>query len=407
MVVFVGIGADPSGTPGCSVDVPRSEIAGLLKESFSWKSAMERMKRSKVAPALAPFLLVAGARPNFMKVAPIAQVLRRRGIAHELLNTGQHHDPALSVVFMKELGLGKPSYSLEVGSGTHAETTARVMERAEPILQRSPPRAVIVVGDVNSTLAMALVAAKLHIPVAHVEAGLRSRDRRMPEETNRILTDQISDLLLTPSSDADANLRSEGIPNSRIARVGNVMIDSLKMALRARPAPAPGRPFVLVTFHRPSNVDHESGLRNLLRFMGAAAAIRPVEWPIHPRTLAQLKRFGLLKKFTTIPNLQLREPMGYFDFVQRMRRAEAVVTDSGGVQEETTFLDVPCLIMRTSTERPVCVERGTAELMGENFDHALRGLKRIFSGEWKKTQTIPLWDGHAAERIVNALVRMF
>ncbi len=352
-----------------------------------------------------PFLLVAGARPNFMKVAPIAREFRRRRIAHRLLNTGQHHDAALSSVFLHELGLGRPDYNLGVGSGSHAQTTARVLERAEPILQKLRPRAVIVVGDVNSTLAMALAATKLHIPVAHVEAGLRSRDRLMPEETNRILTDLISDLLLTPSADADANLRGEGIPASRIARVGNVMIDSLVDALKR--ARRPTSDFLLMTFHRPSNVDSLAGLKRLTDFLKKATQLLPVELPLHPRTRVQLQKHRLWKTFSAIPNLRIMEPVGYFDFVNRMRCARAVVTDSGGVQEETSYLGVPCLIMRTTTERPICVERGTAELMGENYNRALARLRSILRGNWKKPKPIPLWDGKTAPRIVKSLLGMF
>lgn len=356
-----------------------------------------------------PFLLVAGARPNFMKVAPIARVFRQRKIAHRLLNTGQHHDPALSDVFLRELGLGAPDYNLAVRSGTHAQTTARVLERAEPILQKLRPRAVIVVGDVNSTLAAALAAAKLHLPVAHVEAGLRSRDRSMPEETNRILTDLLSDLLLTPSADADANLRAEGIPQSRIARVGNVMIDSLRIALQGEPPipKAEADDFFLMTFHRPSNVDSRTGLLRLIHFLDQAARLRPVLLPLHPRTRARLRKLGLWQKIAAIAGLRLTEPVGYFDFIRHMRRARAVVTDSGGIQEETSHLGVPCLVMRTTTERPVCVRLGTSELMGEDYDKALRRLGVILRGRWKKPKPIPLWDGHAAERIVAALLDRF
>lgn len=353
------------------------------------------------------FLLVAGARPNFMKVAPIAREMRRRRIPYRLLHTGQHHDPSLSRIFLRDLGLGRPDYNLDVGSGSHSQTTARVLERSEPILQKLRPRAVVVVGDVNSTLALALASVKLHIPVAHVEAGLRSRDRSMPEEINRIATDLISDLLLTPSADGDANLRSEGVSPARIVRVGNVMIDSLAVALQHLPRAARGEDFFLMTFHRPSNVDSRTGLLRLIRFLRQSATLLPVELPLHPRTQARLKKFRLWKPFRTIPHLRLLDPMGYFDFVGRMRLARAVVTDSGGVQEETTHLGVPCLIMRTTTERPICCTHGTAELMGEDYDAALQRLRHLLRGKWKKNRRIPLWDGHAATRIVTALCRHF
>ena len=348
-----------------------------------------------------------------MKVAPIQRALRRRKIPCKLLNTGQHHDPALSDVFLRDLGLGHPDYNLEVGSGSHAETTARILERSEIILQKLRPRAVVVVGDVNSTLAVALATGKLNMPVAHVEAGLRSRDRLMPEEINRVLTDAISDLLLTPSPDADVNLKNEGIPASRIARVGNVMIDSLMAALSRldagdqRPSTINHRLFFLMTFHRPSNVDTIEGLKRMAQFLGRAARLCSVQLPLHPRTRARLREAGLWKRFSKIPNLQILEPLGYFDFIGRMRRAKAVVTDSGGVQEETSHLGIPCLVMRTATERPICVERGTAELMGEDYDRALNRLRVILRGRWKRPARIPLWDGRAAERIVSALVKRF
>jgi UDP-N-acetylglucosamine 2-epimerase (non-hydrolysing) len=354
------------------------------------------------------FLVAAGARPNFMKVAPILRALRARRARALFLHTGQHHDPLLSDVFLRELGLGRPDFSLGVGSGSHAVTVARVLARAEPILQRLRPRALVVVGDVNSTLALALAAAKLHVPVAHVEAGLRSRDRSMPEEVNRVLTDQLSDLLLTPSADADANLRAEGVPARRIARVGNVMIDSLELALRRAPrgAAAP-RGFWLMTFHRPSNVDTRDGLRRLLAFLRASAALRPALLPLHPRTRARIAAFGLARAFAAVPGLEIRDPLPYFEFVALMRRAAAIVTDSGGIQEESTHLGVPCLVMRTTTERPICVQRGTSELMGTDFDRALRALRRVLAGRWKTRRPIPLWDGRAGPRCASALLARF
>lgn len=358
---------------------------------------------------LTPFLLVAGARPNFMKIAPIARAFHERKILYHLLNTGQHHDPALSDVFLRELGLGRPDYNLGVGSGSHAQTTARVLERSEPILQKLKPRAVIVVGDVNSTLAVALAASKLHIPVVHVEAGLRSRDRSMPEETNRVLTDLISDLLLTPFADADVNLRQEGIPRSQIVRVGNVMIDSLVVALRQgiRRRDWENGEFFLMTFHRPSNVDSRRGLLRLVQFLNRAASLLPIQLPLHPRTWDRLREFKLWDRVVAIPHLQILKPVGYFDFIKKMCCARAVVTDSGGIQEETTYLGVPCLVMRTTTERPICVKRGTSVLIGEDFDRALQQLRKVLRGHWKKSKVIPLWDGRTAERIATALTQWF
>jgi UDP-N-acetylglucosamine 2-epimerase (non-hydrolysing) len=350
-----------------------------------------------------PFLLVTGARPNFMKVAPIAREMRKRKISYRLLHTGQHHDPALSDIFLKQLGLGRPHFSLGVGSGTHAQVTARVMRNAEPILTKLKPRAVVVVGDVNSTLAMAVTASKMHLPIVHVEAGLRSGDRMMPEETNRILTDVISDLLLTPSADADQNLKLEGISSERIARVGNVMIDSLKIALSKAPRTKSKSEFVLMTFHRPSNVDSKSGLEKLIRFLKQVSSFTQIELPLHPRTHHQLQKFGLLKNLQGIRGLSLSEPIGYFEFASKMRSASAVVTDSGGIQEETSYLGVPCLIMRTTTERPICITHGTAELMGENFSRAAKRLRDILRGKPKRKKKIPLWDGKTAKRIVSVL----
>ena len=255
---------------------------------------------------------------------------------------------------------------------------------------------------------MALAATKLHLPVAHVEAGLRSRDRLMPEETNRILTDLISDLLLTPSPDADLNLRQEGITPSRIVRVGNVMIDSLVTALKKKNfGKFSNEKFLLMTFHRPSNVDSKEGLKRLIFFLKDASQLLPVHLPLHPRTRVKLDQFRLWNSISKIPYLRIQEPLGYFEFVHKMRAAAAVVTDSGGIQEETSFLGIPCLIMRTTTERPICIERGTAELMGEDYERAVRRLKTILKGNWKKPRPIPLWDGHTTERIVSVLVQRF
>lgn len=356
-----------------------------------------------------PFLIVAGARPNFMKVAPICREMRKRGISYKFLNTGQHHDPSLSDVFFKELGLGRPDYNLEVGSGTHAQTTARVMERSEPIISQLKPRCVIVVGDVNSTLAISMTATKLHVPIAHVEAGLRSHDWKMPEEINRIVTDRVSNLLLTPSPDADENLKKEGFAKQRIVRVGNVMIDSLVYTLGKKSLSnfIKKSNFLLMTFHRPSNVDSLKGLKKLLNFLEQSARLLPIQLPLHPRTKVQLEKFKLTKAAQAIQGLELLPPLSYSDFVQRMQHATAVVTDSGGIQEETSYLGIPCLIMRTTTERPICISKGTSELMGEDYDKAHIRLRSIVKSGKVKAVKIPLWDGRAAVRIVRALAERY
>ena len=349
-----------------------------------------------------PILHVVGARPNFMKAAPVWRALKRRRVPQIVVHTGQHYDAAMSEVFFRQLGLPKPDYNLEVGSATHAEQTARVMLRLEPLLLKLKPSWVVVYGDVNSTAAAALVCAKLGLRVAHVEAGLRSYDRSMPEEHNRIVTDHLADLLLTPSADADQNLRREGIPGSRIRRVGNVMIDTLIRLLPEAELLSPlglgpgAPPFALVTLHRPSNVDEEKGLSNLMKTFGQIAEKMPVIFPVHPRTRARLNvgDFGGVK---------LTEPLGYLEFLALQSRASLVITDSGGVQEETTYLGVPCLTVRENTERPVTISIGTNELVGSDPARLKRRALAIVSGKAKKGRVPPLWDGKAGERIAEIL----
>ena len=355
---------------------------------------------------------IAGARPNFMKVAPIHRAMEAAGRFDLIfVHTGQHYDSAMSDVFLHELSVTTPHHELGVGSGTHAEQTANVMLRLEPILAESSPDVVIVVGDVNSTAGAAITAAKLGIPVAHVEAGLRSSDRTMPEEINRLLTDAISDLLFAPSPDAVENLRREGIAQDKIHFVGNVMIDSLNdLMVRARDSDILERlqletgGFMVATLHRPSNVDTVSSLRRVADGLEAAARSFPVVFVAHPRTSRRLSEAGLSRALEQM-GVRVIEPLGYVDFLRLESSAAGVLTDSGGVQEETTVLGVPCLTIRDTTERPVTVEQGTNELVGLDPDLIARSVKRIASGDWPAGRRPERWDGHTSERIVAVLER--
>lgn len=349
---------------------------------------------------------VVGARPNFMKVAPVFTALAARGVNQTLIHTGQHYDEKMSDVFFEELRLPRPDVNLNVGSGSHAVQTAEVMIRIEPVLRERSPDWLFVYGDVNSTMAAALVAAKIGIRSAHVEAGLRSRDRGMPEEINRLVTDQVADLLLTPSSDGDENLLAEGIPSRRIRLVGNVMIDTLVRLLpvaRDRWVSMQARwnlaQFALVTLHRPSNVDDEQKLVALLQTLALINDSLPVVFPIHPRTKEVVRRAG----FEFPERMIVTEPLGYLDFLALQERATVVITDSGGVQEETTFLGVPCLTMRTNTERPVTVSVGTNVLIGDDLGLLRESVRTILEGHGKRGAIPPMWDGRAAERVVDAL----
>jgi UDP-N-acetylglucosamine 2-epimerase (non-hydrolysing) len=356
-------------------------------------------------------LHVVGARPNFMKIAPIMRELAKFpfDFAQALVHTGQHYDLDMSQVFFDELELPRPDVNLEVGSGSHAWQTAQVMLGFEPILLDRRPDWVIVVGDVNSTLACALVCSKLGIRVAHVEAGLRSFDRTMPEEINRLLTDQIADLLFTPSLDANANLLREGIMPAKICFVGNVMIDTLVRLLpkaeqrwpRLRQRVAPGR-YALVTLHRPANVDHPTRLAEIMTALTEISRQLPMLFPVHPRTRKRLAETGLS---SGIPNLYLIEPLGYLDFVALMSHADFVLTDSGGVQEETTYLGVPCLTVRPNTERPITVTSGTNRLVESKHDALIAAVQMALYGEWKRGAVPDLWDGMAAQRIVRAIAQ--
>ena len=348
-------------------------------------------------------LHVVGARPNFMKLAPVHRALQARGIAQAVVHTGQHYDAAMSQVFFDQLGLPPPDVNLGVGSGSHAEQTAAVLSKFEKVALERRPDWVVVYGDVNSTMAASLVCSKIGIRVAHVEAGLRSFDRRMPEEINRLVTDQIADLLFTPSEDADLHLRREGIAPEKIRRVGNVMIDTLVrcLPLLANVSPGPvAPPFALVTLHRPSNVDDPATLAPLLQCLGRISARLPVVFPVHPRSAA---RIGALPGFQRPERLHLIEPLGYLEFLAMERRATVVITDSGGVQEETTYLGVPCLTLRENTERPVTVTLGTNLLIGFDYGRLEEEANRALAGSFKKGTVPPLWDGRAAERIADAM----
>lgn len=354
--------------------------------------------------------LVAGTRPNFMKVAPIWRALKARDLGVRLIHTGQHFDAAMSDVFFRDLGMPEPDVRLNAGGGTHAEQTAAVLVGIErELTQGVRPAVVVVVGDVTSTMAAALAAAKVGVPVVHVEAGLRSRDWSMPEEINRVVTDQLSDLLLTPSPEAEINLAAEGIPRERIRFVGNVMIDSLHWARRtrtdalARMGLRPGR-YALVTLHRPANVDTRESLEATLAALEAICRRIPVLFPVHPRTVARANSLGLADRLHGISGLTTCDPIGYNDFVTLESAARLVATDSGGIQEETTALGIPCLTMREGTERPVTVEEGTNIIVGLDVGKISAEVDAILSGKGKTGRVPQGWDGRAAERIADALV---
>lgn len=338
-----------------------------------------------------------------MKAAPVMSALRQRSnVTQTLVHTGQHYDKNMSDVFFEELGIPAPDVNLEVGSGSHAQQTAEVMSRFEPVVLDKKPDAVLVYGDVNSTMAAAVVCSKLLVPVGHVEAGLRSFDRTMPEEINRIITDQLAEWLFTPSEDGDRNLCREGIRPEKIYRVGNVMIDSLlrllPLAMKREANGFPPR-YALVTLHRPSNVDDARVLKRILECLVGVSAELAVVFPVHPRTRQRIREFGI-----ETPNLYLLEPMPYIDFLALQARAEVVITDSGGIQEETTYLKVPCLTLRQNTERPITIELGTNILVGDDTAKLRAEMSKILAGNAKHGTIPPLWDGRASERIADVLV---
>jgi UDP-N-acetylglucosamine 2-epimerase (non-hydrolysing) len=349
-----------------------------------------------------------------MKVAPLHWAFQRYGseIRHFIVHTGQHYDPAMSKVFFDDLDLPKPDFFLGVGSDTHGRQTAKIMTEFETVVIRQRPDLIIVVGDVNSTLACSLVGVKLGIPVAHVEAGLRSGDRSMPEEINRIVTDSIADFLFVTEPSGVKNLQREGAAASKVFFVGNTMIDSLlhyrativqskileRLSLR-------NKEYVLVTLHRPSNVDHAERLATMISIFEKISRSKTIVFPAHPRTMKMLSEFGLEERIRTIANVRVIEPAGYIDFMKLAMEASMIITDSGGIQEETTVLGIPCLTLRDSTERPITVDIGTNSLCALDEQAVLSAFNSVLSGTWKKGTVPDLWDGKAADRIVAVLTK--
>jgi len=353
--------------------------------------------------------LITAARPNVMKVAPLYHALKCESWCEPILvHTGQHYDANMSDDFFCDLELPDPDYHLGIGSGSHAQQTGKVMMAYERLCIDSPPDWTVVVGDVNSTMACALAAKKLCLPVAHLEAGLRSRDRTMPEEINRIVTDAISDLLWTPSPDADENLLQEGVDPAAIVRVGNIMIDSYEM-MRERTEKEEARKkfdlsaqgYGVVTIHRPTNVDDKTVLKPLIGGLTQVAKRLPLVFPVHPRVAKRLKQFGLWEQCEAAPGLSLVEPLSYVPFMSLVSEAKLVITDSGGIQEETTYLNIPCLTLRDTTERPITISEGTNQLVRpENLQST---VERVLANDWPNGRCPELWDGHTAARVAASL----
>lgn len=355
---------------------------------------------------------VVGARPNFMKIAPLVDEMKKHETIEPILvHTGQHYDEVMSKLFFDDLGLPKPDIFLGIGSAGHGAQTGKIMIEFERVLQEHKPDIVVVVGDVNSTIACGLVAVKMGVRLAHVEAGLRSYDRTMPEEINRVLTDQISDYLFITERSAQRNLQREGIDQEKVFFTGNVMIDSLlkhresaeKSNIMQELEVAPQH-YGLVTLHRPSNVDAQENLAKILDALTTVQHDLPLIFPVHPRTRKMLQVFGFEEKVQQAGNLKLTDPLGYLDFLKLMAHAKLVLTDSGGIQEETTVLGVPCITMRENTERPITVEVGTNIVIGNSPDRIVEESNGILAGHGKKGKLPELWDGHAAERIVSILL---
>ena len=363
--------------------------------------------------------LVAGARPNFMKLAPVVRALKARGAAlaerklsWRIVHTGQHYDQGMNDVFFSELGIPKPDVNLNVGSGSHGAQTARILERYEAHLLEMRSAATVVFGDVNSTAACALAAVKLNIPVVHVEAGLRSFDRSMPEEINRIVTDALSRVLLVSEPSGVENLKREGVDEGKIHLVGNVMMDTLAHELpkakeshiRDRLDLKPGEAYALVTLHRPANVDDPAVIKPLLECLAGFSKRLPMVFPVHPRTQKAIDECGFQSLFEAHPAFKCVSPLPYRDNLCLMSGAKVVLTDSGGMQEETTFLKVPCLTLRNNTERPITVEMGTSRLVGNDPGKVRLGLEDVIRGRWPEGKDIPLWDGRAGDRVVEILL---
>ncbi|MEN9959813.1 MAG: hypothetical protein RL045_60 [Bacteroidota bacterium] len=374
---------------------------------------------------------VVGARPNFMKVAPLHRAIQKlAGWTSKIVHTGQHFDAKMSDVFFTQLELPEPDFFLGIGGGSHTEVTAKIMVAFEKIVEAEKPDLIIVVGDVTSTLACTLVAIKMGIKVAHVEAGLRSFDRTMPEELNRILTDSVADYLFVTEESGMQHLKNEGVADERVFFTGNVMIDSLvryqekaktttiledlglstndSRLVTAAERPLSTSDYIVMTMHRPANVDTEKGLQSILELIELSSRDTKIIFPVHPRTRAHMEKFGLADRLDQVQNLIMTEPLGYLEFIQLMSNATAILTDSGGIQEETTYLGVPCLTFRDSTERPITVSLGTNQLLSDlDPKKTYAALQEILSGKVKKGSIPPLWDGKAAERIAAQLAELF
>lgn len=360
-------------------------------------------------------LNIVGARPNFMKIAPLHRAFQKnKKIVSKIIHTGQHFDAKMSDIFFEQLELPKPDYFLNVGGGSHTAVTANTMLAFEPVLLAEKPDVVLVVGDVTATLACALVAIKEHVPLVHVEAGLRSGDRFMPEEINRILVDSIANHLFVTEQDGLDNLKKEGVAANKIHFVGNVMIDSLvfyhkksKLLNLSKNLGIHGD-YLLATMHRPANVDTKAGLESILAIFEKASKHIHIVFPVHPRTKNNFEKFGLMNRLNLLQNLTLTEPQGYLEFLNLMENAKLVLTDSGGIQEETTFLNKPCLTFRDSTERPITVSLGSNQLLADlNAETAYAKILEVLEGKSKTGQAIPLWDGQAADRIANILTSLY
>lgn len=364
---------------------------------------------------------VVGARPNFMKMAPLHKELlkHKNKVLHKIVHTGQHYDKQLSEVFFKQLGLPKPHINLGVGSGSHAEQTAETMVKFEKVILKEKPDLVLVYGDINSTLAASIVCAKIlqngkPVPVAHIEAGLRSFDRNMPEEINRIVTDSLSNYLFVPEEDGMINLHKSGIDNSKIFFVGNIMIDSLvgylPKAIKSeilKELCITKRNYALVTLHRPSNVDSKVNFLKILKIFKHINRLNPdldIVFPVHPRTIKMVEKFRLYKELDKIKNLIISEPIGYIDFLSLTANSKFVITDSGGIQEETSFLNIPCLTLRENTERPITIKHGSNILCGSNEDKIVNEMEKIFKGNAKNRRKLKYYDGNTASRIVKVII---